>query len=646
MRRSGLTDPGPQFSGSRYLGANRDVAAAGLNPLMHYILDGWAQGRPLQKDAHAPLDLPRTAVLGARDRTWLALREIIPRRRLLRPEPGPDPAATIRIRPPRGAMPTGWCRLSAERSSASLLVTSGGRTASVDVPAQPRHVLVRLPDVPAQLALRRSDRPGPQASRRPVIFVTELGSRQARNAGPACALQDESSYTAWIERFDTPDAAQRGRLVERARRLARAETFRVLGDFDRDSLDAQIYRHWTTDPARQTEFVVHVERGATLAPHALLLFAEAIAAEPGVDALYADEDLLVNGVRRDPWFKPDYCPEQGCGVFGAVRVVRRSDPAARSRRVMHLPHLLSHATTPPGLRHDRVATPQRPAGGWPSITAIIPTRDHASVLAACLDGLLDGTDYPALDILVADNGSLEPPTRELLDRVRARGVGVLPCPGPFNFSAINNRAAAQAAGELLLFLNNDITMPDPGWLKAMASLSAGPGIGAVGAKLLYPDGTLQHGGVVLGMGGVAGHVHLGAAGDDPGYFGRLATAQEVSAVTAACLLMPARHFAAVGGFDAEHLAVAFNDVDLCLRLRRAGLRVLWTPQAVLHHWESKSRGSDLAPARRAGFEAEIATMQTRWADALWSDPFFSPNLSLETTEPALAFPPRVERPWD
>jgi GT2 family glycosyltransferase len=179
----------------------------------------------------------------------------------------------------------------------------------------------------------------------------------------------------------------------------------------------------------------------------------------------------------------------------------------------------------------------------------------------------------------------------------------------------------------------------------MVSHAVRPGVGAVGARLLYPDGLVQHAGVVVGLGGVAGHVHIGAARDDPGYFGWLMLTREVSAVTAACLAVPRRHFDLVGGLDAKNLPVAFNDVDFCLRLRAAGLRIIWTPHAELVHHESKSRGSDFTPERIDGFRAEIAYMERRWARELYSDPFYNPNLSLATPVPTPAFPPRAPRIW-
>ena len=538
MRRSGLLDaPEPCFSAIQYLAANRDVAAAGIDPLLHYLLNGWAEGRPLRPGLHEPPHLKPTAVLGWREVAWRGLRRVVPRTRELHPEPGPDPAPTIRIRPARGAMPTGWCLLSARGPGATLLVISGGTTGSVEVPAHPAKVLVRMPDVPARLALRRPD----PASPRPVITVREIDARRARQLGGGRLPDDATTYEAWVRRYDTPNRAQREAMAARAAALDPRPKFRVLAA--PGSLLSQIYVDWSVEGS--ADFVVTVAPGAELAPHALLMFAEAIAADPRIDVLYADEDRLVAGIRQDPWFKPDFCPERGTHLFGAVMVSREtlslSRPSAgegeglANLKIVHLPYILAHAgSRPDRLRDESLATP----AVWPTVTAIVPTRDQAALLSACLDGLLDHTDYPSLDIIVADNDSIEPETRTLLETARQRGVTILPCSGPFNFSAINNRAVAAATGELLLFLNNDISMPHPGWLREMVRPTENPDVGAVGAKLLYPDNTLQHGGVVVGMGGVAGHVHLGAEQDDPGYFGRLRVTQEVSAVTAACMLVP------------------------------------------------------------------------------------------------------------
>jgi GT2 family glycosyltransferase len=294
----------------------------------------------------------------------------------------------------------------------------------------------------------------------------------------------------------------------------------------------------------------------------------------------------------------------------------------------------------PGGRRIRYPLPD-PA---PHVSIIIPTRNQAHLLRQALVGVLGETRYPALDVIIADNGSDGTETLALFEELGddAR-VSILPLPGPFNFSRLNNEAVKKARGEVLAFLNNDVSIIDPGWLTEMVSRAVQPGVGAVGAKLYYPSGRIQHAGVVLGSGGVARHWFAHAPRDLPGPMGELLLARDVSAVTAACMVVRRIVFDEVGGFDAEHLAVDFNDVDLCLRLRERGYRVVWTPFAEVMHHESASRRTDAEASNRPSRKIEADYMRSRWRDVLGRDPFFSPNLSPDGT---FAMPPRVKRPWD
>jgi GT2 family glycosyltransferase len=210
---------------------------------------------------------------------------------------------------------------------------------------------------------------------------------------------------------------------------------------------------------------------------------------------------------------------------------------------------------------------------------------------------------------------------------------------------INNRAAREARGELLAFLNNDIEVIEGGWLQEMASQALRPEVGAVGAKLFFPDGTIQHAGIILGLGEdrVAGTPHRGLPRDSPGYCGRALALQDFSAVTAACMVLRKQVFDEAGGFDEANLPVSYNDVDLCLRLRERGYRVLWTPYAELFHKESATRGSDRSPENRSRFASEVAYMRKRWGALLDMDPYFNPNLSLDSDAFLLANPPRRSR---
>jgi GT2 family glycosyltransferase len=267
-------------------------------------------------------------------------------------------------------------------------------------------------------------------------------------------------------------------------------------------------------------------------------------------------------------------------------------------------------------------------------------------MRACLEGLFRRTEYSAFEVLVVDNDSTDPALHALLAEWSGDArLRVLPAPGPFNYALLNNRAAAEARGEVLVLLNNDTEVRHAGWLTEMASLAIRPGIGAVGARLLFPNGKLQHAGVVLGPSGVAGHDYLFSAPHDTGAQDDLRLLRSVSAVTGACLAVRRDHFLAVGGFDETRFRVAYNDVDLCLKLRRAGLRNLVTPHAELLHRESASRGSDFTSERRARWDAERQAMREAWGDALDNDPYLSPLLSYAAPARRPAAPPRRLLPW-
>lgn len=438
-------------------------------------------------------------------------------------------------------------------------------------------------------------------------------------------------------------------------------------------------------------YVAFMDHDDVLPEHALFEVSRAILHNPGLDLIYTDEDKIdAKGQRFEPHFKSDWnlellyaqnyvnhltvvrttlvreagglrpgfegsqdhdlllrlserlTPERIChlpcvlyhwraginsGTFSDRSLARAEDARLRALRDLIARRGWPHRANPGALGFNRLL--RALADPVPRVSVVIPTRDRADLLKVALEGLLKRTDYPDIEVLILDNDSREPETAALLAEVAADPrVRVLPSAGAFNFSALSNQGAVAATGSLLLFLNNDIEITHPDWLTEMASIAVEPQVGAVGAKLSYPDGTLQHGGVVLGAGGVAGHSHLGIGSEDPGYFGRMVAAQDVAAVTGACLAMRADVFAEVGGFDAIHLTVAFNDVDLCLRVRQAGYRIIWTPHARLIHHESKSRGLDNTPEKKARFDAETQFMLDRWGAHLRADPYYNPNLSL------------------
>ena len=286
------------------------------------------------------------------------------------------------------------------------------------------------------------------------------------------------------------------------------------------------------------------------------------------------------------------------------------------------------------------------SGPPPLVTVIIPTRDRGELLAQCLNGVCNNTAYDRLQIIIVDNDSAEPATLRLLNSLAIdQRIRVLRFAGEFNFSAMNNLAAAEAAGDILLLLNNDIQVIDPSWLGEMVSHAARADVGAVGAKLLYPDGRVQHAGTILGAGAaeVAGHYGHLADRTNPGYYHLLSVCRTVSAVTAACLAVQRIRYLEVGGMNDQELKVAFNDVDFCLRLRERGYRNIYTPFAELYHHESASRGPDSDPRAIRRFDEECAYMKRRWSSLLKQDPYYNPNFTLASGHFELGWPPRIPK---
>lgn len=436
-------------------------------------------------------------------------------------------------------------------------------------------------------------------------------------------------------------------------------------------------------------WIAELPAGTRLAPHAAALLAEAIVQHPAARAVYADHDHLDGTGRRVlPQCLPDWNPELMLGhaylLPLALVQARHAVAAAASRharwlemtrgcaaaQVVHVPHLLAHVPGPVRVHSDATAVAQhlaalgvavdgvdtgpwgcrprlRPASPAPRVSVIVPTRDRLELLAPCAHAVLAA--QPAVhELLIVDNGSVQAETLSFLRGLQADPrVRVLRDERPFNYAALNNRAAREAQGEWLLLLNNDTAPVHPHWLSALLGAAALQGVAAVGARLWYPDHTLQHAGLLLGLEGVAGDAHRRLTRALPGHQGRAQLIQAFSALTAACLLVRRGVFEAVGGFDEAGLAVAYNDVDLCLRIREAGHRLVWTPEAELFHFESVSRGRDVGGERAERFRREFDLMRQRWGPALSHDPAYNPNLALSGGAFKLAWPPRVSlaEPW-
>jgi GT2 family glycosyltransferase len=403
--------------------------------------------------------------------------------------------------------------------------------------------------------------------------------------------------------------------------------------------------------AEDDVWICPVQAGDQLAFGALSIYASVIAAAPEVQVLYGDDDLVdAHGERIQPHFKPDWNPdlfEHHDFVSGSA-VLRTSAGAARSlttggttrrlleellaagARPVHVPLVLHHRVQRPSAVVPPKSTTLRPQNG-PTISVIIPTRNKLPLLSKCLEGLRQA-DYPITQTIVVDNGSDEPQTLAYLQRLEEEGVIVLRLPGPFNYSVLNNAAVERCRGELLCFLNNDIEMVDHDWLSLLVAQAMREDIGAVGPRLLYPDTTVQHAGVVTGIGGGAAHAHRLQPIDAEGYFNRARLPQRVSAVTAACMVLDRRKFLAVGGFDEENFPVAFNDVDLCLKLNASGWESFYEPRSTLIHHESKSRGRDKTKVAKARFAGELAALKRKWRTDELRDPYHHPHLSRYTEQ--------------
>jgi GT2 family glycosyltransferase/SAM-dependent methyltransferase len=431
-------------------------------------------------------------------------------------------------------------------------------------------------------------------------------------------------------------------------------------------------------------FLGFLDHDDELTPDALLEVAAVLADDPAADIVYSDHDVLgPDGLLRHPHFKPDWCPDlllsymyvghfkvyraalvrelggMRDGYEGAADYELALRLSERTQAIRHVPRILYHwraaprsTALDPRLKPEGFASGRRALGEalrrrgvgaeaeWPDfarraaigafrvrfdsapdvpVTVIIPTRDRLELLRSCIRSIEERTTHKRFEILVLDNDSREPDTLEYLRRSPHR---VVPCPGPFNFAALANRGVREARTEHFVLLNNDTRVSSPDWLGELLGWGRLPGVGAVGAKLLYPDGRIQHAGVLLGIQGLAGHAFQARIDDDARleYQAYAHVARNYLAVTAACMLSHKTAFEAAGGFNERDLKVGWNDVDYCLRLRERGWRVVFNPYATLEHLESQSRGDDKDPA-------EVRYMLGRWRTYVERDPLYNPNFS-------------------
>lgn len=425
---------------------------------------------------------------------------------------------------------------------------------------------------------------------------------------------------------------------------------------------------------------------------ALYWVVRAINQNPDAKLIYSDEDKIDEyGVRHAPYFKPkwnyDLFLSQNCfshlglikkelvdsiggfrkGLEGSQDhdLILRAIEKVSEHQIVHIPKVLYHwrvhaestaksADSKPyaaiageraireHLERKSIINAEVSFEGYgyrvkyplpssiPLVSLIIPTRNGLHLLRQCIDSIVTKTTYKNYEFIIVDNGSDDEETLQYLKKINNwPNVRVIRDDRPFNYSQLNNLAAKEARGEILGLINNDIEVTAPEWLGEMVSHAIRSEVGAVGAKLLFPNDTLQHGGVILGVGGVANHAHLHFPRKHNGYFARMSIIQQFSAVTAACLLVRKSVYEEAGGLDEVNLVVAFNDVDFCIRLKKLGYKNIWTPYAELYHHESATRGQDIAPEKRARFVREVNYMMKAWNTEFLDDPAYSPNLNLD-----------------
>lgn len=451
------------------------------------------------------------------------------------------------------------------------------------------------------------------------------------------------------------------------------------------------------------DFIVLMDNDDEIPEHALYWLAKTVNENPRAAIIYSDEDKIdIDGNRSGPYFKTDWNIYlfrshnmiSHLGVYlrslvsevGGFRVgfegsqdydlALRCIEKVSSDQILHIPKVLYHWRIHAG--STALSSDEKPyaqtAGeralnehlqrignigraelldfgmyrvhydlpkNTPLVSLIIPTRNAVDLVRQCIESIHSKTTYRNYEIILVDNGSDDDESIKYFGFLETLpGVRVIRDDSPFNYSALNNKAVSFANGEIVGLINNDIEVISPGWLDEMVSLAMQPGSGAVGARLWYPNDKLQHGGVIMGPLGLAGHSHKMLQRGHHGYFGRASLIQGFSAVTAACLIVKKSIFEEVGGLNEVDLKIAFNDVDLCLKIMEAGYQNIWTPNADLYHHESATRGYEDTPQKIERFNSEVSYMQKRWRKIIDNDPFYNPNLTLESEGFSIGFPPR------
>src|SRR5688572_5802155 len=648
-------DPHPLFSTSFYRAHNPDVGE--MNALLHFLQYGGREGR----DPHPLFDT-----------SWYLIRNPVVAER------GINPLAHFVIegaRQGRDPRPAFDCAFYARRYGT-------GEVNPLEEFVRNGAAEGRLPNPRFRLW------PEGRRNRRNLRALYAALARQSAPSGDCAIGADE--YRDWLARYETAsDGEGSGPLVSVVRaangaerraamRAADGHWIAAIGPADVLAANAlpALAAHVRSDPDAAVVYAdddVIDAIGERLRPH--------FKPDWNRDLFYSSHytDGLVffrrDALDRIGAFEPDAAGSSGVGAQLFAEMLRMIETGAR---ISHLPGVFLHRYCRAG---DRVRGPSEDGAAaqndsrvrllsahfqrqgiaaevrsrlgryrsvaWPLpepaplVSLIVPTRDRVDLLRRCLEGVMNGTTYPHVDLIVVDNESTDPATLAYLEGLRGRrGVAVLQYPHAINYSAINNLAARHARGSLLCLLNNDVEVVHADWLERMVRYFSRPEVGVVGAKLYYPGDRVQHAGIVIGLGGVAGNPFRLLGPRDPGYFGRAVVTQELSAVTAAAMLVRRTVFEEVGGLDERQFKVAFNDIDFCLRIRGRGHRIVYAPDVELRHQESASLGPPLAPGRSDQFRRERLAFQERWPDFIDDDPHYNPNLSLER-DYRLAEPPRA-----
>jgi GT2 family glycosyltransferase len=662
-------NPGPDFDSRFYLENYPDVKQSGINPLLHYIKFGLNEGRlknAIVQTSELPLQSHRLSqfVLRLLSKKNLPFRET-------------GKKIILRIFPS--------LRASYNRSllSYDLWINRFDTLSAIDKKRMTESI-GRMPVHPLISVLMPVYNPKPEWLKAAIDSVIS----QIYPHWELC-IADDASTNPRIREILTEYQKQHPRI-----KVVFRETNGHICEASNSALELV-----------SGEYTALLDHDDLLPEHAFLRIAEAIHTHPEGKLFYSDEDKIDSrGIRSEPYFKCDWNRElfysqnfiSHLGVYrselmkslGGFRpgfegsqdydLALRYIEKIEDHQIIHISGILYHwrkhsgstaqvinskdyAYTAgeralnehfvrdgrqlganiqiPGLYRLRAKLPDT----RPLISVIIPTRDKLNLLKTCIDSIKTKTTYPNYEILLIDNGSAEKETLAYYQTLLTDGIArIIEINRPFNFSELVNQGVAMASGEYACLLNNDIEVITPDWLQEMLGLACQPGVGAIGAKLYYPNNTIQHAGVILGIGGIGSHAHKGFRRDAYGYFGRAVVTQEFTAVTAACMLIRKNIFQQFNGFNEAELSVAFNDVDFCLRLKAAGYRNLFTPYAELWHHESASRGTDLSVEKRVRFEREIRFMKESWGAILQKDPAYNLNLTLNAEDFSLDWTGRMK----